>query len=176
MNQTKVMIVDDDANCLAVLCDVLEGEPYTLLEAADGQQALELANKELPDLILLDIMMPGMDGGLVLHKLKEQERTRAIPVIMVTALNSDTQVSRCLDDGAVDYICKPFSSVVVRARVRAALRARSRAEAANIARELRRAEMANFTRQLQSWEHSPPTISQANCVKRFPDENREGAI
>ena len=108
------MIVDDDANSRAVLCDVLGGEPYTLLEAADGQHALELANSELPDLILLDIMMPGMDGDIVLHKLKEQEKTRSIPVIMVTALNSDTQISVCLDNGAVDHICKPFSSMVVR--------------------------------------------------------------
>ena len=125
MSQAKVLIVDDDANCRTVLCDVLEGEPYTLLEASDGQQALDLANKELPDLILLDIMMPGMDGGIVLHKLKEQEKTRAIPVIMVTALNSDTQIFVCLNDGAVDHICKPFSSMVVRARVRAALRSRA---------------------------------------------------
>ena len=68
------MIVDDDVNSRAVLCDVLGGEPYTLLEAADGQRALELANNELPDLILLDIMMPGMDGNLILHKLKEKGR------------------------------------------------------------------------------------------------------
>ncbi len=125
MPQPTVMIVDDDANSRAVLCDVLGGEPYTLLEAGDGQHALELANNELPDLILLDIMMPGMDGNLVLHKLKEQEKTRSIPVIMVTALNLDTQVSVCLDDGAVDHICKPFSSMVVRSRVRAALRSRA---------------------------------------------------
>ena len=70
---------------------------------------------------MLDIMMPGMDGGLVLNKLKKQERTRSIPVIMVTALNSDTQIYVCLNDGAVDHICKPFSNMVVRARVRSAL-------------------------------------------------------
>jgi signal transduction histidine kinase len=128
------MIVDDDANSRAVLRDVLGGEPYTLLEAADGQQALELANKELPDLILLDIMMPGIDGIGVLHKLKEQEKTRAIPVIMVTVFRLDSQVSACLDDGAVDHICKPFSSLVVCSRVRAALRSRSQAETANIAK------------------------------------------
>ena len=140
------MIVDDDANSRAVLCDVLGGEPYTLLEAADGQQALELANKELPDLILLDIMMPNMDGGLVLHKLKEQEKTRAIPVIMVTVLNSDTHVFVCLNDGAADHICKPFSSMVVRARVRAALRSRSQAETANIAKSRFLADMSHDIR------------------------------
>jgi CheY-like chemotaxis protein len=125
MPQPKVIIVDDDANSRAVLCDVLGGEPYTLLEAADGQRALELANKEMPDLILLDVLMPGMDGLGVLHKLKAQEETRSIPVIMVTALNLDAQVSVCLDGGAVDHICKPFSGIVVRSRVRAALRSRA---------------------------------------------------
>jgi len=119
------LIVDDDANSRAVLCDVLSGEPYILLEAANGQHALELAHNEPPDLILLDIMMPGMDGLGVLHKLKKQEKTRPIPVIMVTALNLDSQVSVCLDGGAVDHIGKPFSSMVVRSRVRAALRSRA---------------------------------------------------
>lgn len=85
MPRPKVIIVDDDANSRAVLCDVLGGEPYTLLEAADGQNALELVNREMPDLILLDVLMPGMDGLGVLHKLKEQEKTRSIPVIMITA-------------------------------------------------------------------------------------------
>ena len=147
MSQHKVMIVDNDANCRTILCDVLEGESCTLLQAADGQQALDLANKELPDLILLDIMMPGIDGIDVLHKLKEQERTRDIAVIMITAFSLDSQVSACLDDGAADHICKPFSSVVVRSRVRAALRARGRAETANTARQPR------------SWERALQTIS-----------------
>jgi DNA-binding response OmpR family regulator len=125
MNRSRVLIVDDDADSRAVLCDVLAGEPYTLLEAADGQYALELADKEIPDLILLDVLMPGMDGLGVLHKLKEQRKTCSIPVIMVTALNLDAHVSVCLDSGAADHICKPFSGIVVRSRVRAALRSRA---------------------------------------------------
>jgi CheY-like chemotaxis protein len=129
MPQPKILIVDDDENNRTVLCDVLGGESYTLLEAADGQHALDLALREMPDLILLDILMPGIDGIGVLHKLKEQEKTRLIPVMMVTALNLDSQISVCLDDGAVDYICKPFSSLVVRARVRAILRSRANAAA-----------------------------------------------
>jgi CheY-like chemotaxis protein/MinD-like ATPase involved in chromosome partitioning or flagellar assembly len=119
-----MLIVDDDDNSRCVLCDALGGEPYRLLEAANGQQALDIAEKELPDLILLDVLMPGMDGLATLHKLKEQGTTRHIPVIMVTALNMDSQVSLCLDGGAIDHISKPFSGLVVRARVRAALRNR----------------------------------------------------
>jgi DNA-binding response OmpR family regulator len=126
MQQPKILIVDDDANSRAVICDALSGEPYTLLEADDGHQALYFAVAEQPDLILLDIMMPGMEGDIVLHKLKEQDATRSIPVIMVTALHADSQISVCLDDGAVDHICKPVSGVVLRSRVRAALRNRGR--------------------------------------------------
>jgi CheY-like chemotaxis protein/MinD-like ATPase involved in chromosome partitioning or flagellar assembly len=122
MHQPKVLIVDDDDNSRSVLCDALGGEPYRLLEAVDGQQALNIAGQELPDLILLDVLMPGMDGLATLHQLKAQEKTRHIPVIMVTALNMDSQISLCLDGGAIDHIAKPFSGLVVRARVRAALR------------------------------------------------------
>jgi CheY-like chemotaxis protein/MinD-like ATPase involved in chromosome partitioning or flagellar assembly len=124
MDQPTVLIVDDDDNNRSVLCDALGGEPYRLLEAIDGQQALDIADKELPDLILLDVLMPGMDGLATLRTLKGQERTRHIPVIMVTALNMDSQISLCLDGGAIDHIVKPFSGLVVRARVRAALRNR----------------------------------------------------
>ena len=124
MNQPAIVIVDDDDNNRSVLCDALGGEAYRLLEAASGQQALDIANKELPDLILLDVLMPGMDGLATLHQLKAQEKTRHIPVIMVTALNMDSQISLCLDGGAIDHIAKPFSGLVVRARVRAALRNR----------------------------------------------------
>lgn len=124
MNQPTILIVDDDDNNRGVLCDALGGEPYRLLEATNGQQALDIANKELPDLILLDVLMPDMDGLATLHQLKAQEETRDIPVIMVTALNMDSQISLCLDGGAVDHIVKPYSGLVVRARVRAALRNR----------------------------------------------------
>jgi CheY-like chemotaxis protein len=124
MHPPDVLIVDDDENNRGVLCDALDGEPYRLLEAAGGQQALDIADKEQPDLILLDVLMPGLDGIATLQKLKADERTRHIPVIMVTVLNLDTQVSMCVDQGAIDHIAKPFSNLVLRARVRAALQNR----------------------------------------------------
>jgi CheY-like chemotaxis protein/MinD-like ATPase involved in chromosome partitioning or flagellar assembly len=125
MHQPKILIVDDDENNRAVLSDLLEGEHYTLLEAINGNDALKVVEKEMPDLILLDIIMPGQDGITILRKLKEQEKTRSIPVIVVSALNLDTQVTICLDEGAIDHIAKPYSNIVVRARIRAALRAYS---------------------------------------------------
>jgi pilus assembly protein CpaE len=122
MFQPKILIVDDDDNNRAVLCDTLDGEPYTLLEAVNGNDALKMLEMTTPDLILLDVVMAGMDGVTLLRKLKAQEKTRHIPVIMVTVLNQESQVSICLDEGATDHIAKPFSNLVVRARVRAALR------------------------------------------------------
>jgi DNA-binding response OmpR family regulator len=124
MNQPTILIVDDRDNNRGVLRDALGSEPYRLLEAVDGRQALDIADKEQPDLILLDVLMPGLDGIATLQKLKADDRTRHIPVIMVTALNRDTQVSMCLESGAIDHIVKPFSNLVVRARVRAVLQNR----------------------------------------------------
>ena len=124
MRQSNILIVDDNEDNRMVLSDALADRSYVLLEAVDGEQALEIAAHEEPDLILLDILMPGLDGIATLQKLKADNRTRHIPVIMVTVLDLETQVSMCLDEGAIDYIAKPFSNLVVRARVRAALRNR----------------------------------------------------
>ncbi len=119
---TRILIVDDDANNRAVLSDALCDEPYELQEAEDGRQAVDMARATLPDLILLDIMMPGMDGIAVLRELQSGEQTQNIPVIVVSACGSEAQVVACLEEGALDHVSKPFSNAVVRARVRAALR------------------------------------------------------
>ncbi len=124
MDQPKVLVVDDDQVIRTLMRYCADGEAYTLLEAADGQQGLEIADQELPDLILLDVMMPGLDGLAMLRRLKAQDRTRHISVIMLTALDQESQVSEWLDTGAIDHIRKPFSALVLRARVRAALRNR----------------------------------------------------
>jgi DNA-binding response OmpR family regulator len=118
----RLLIVDDDAYCQDVLSDTLESNDYDIYSAGDGIAALKAVRLNTPDLILLDIEMPKMDGVEVLKRLKADEQTRHIPVIMVTALNTDSQIAACLDNGAIDHIVKPFSSMVVRARVRAALR------------------------------------------------------
>ena len=120
--QAHILIVDDDDNNRAVLSDALSSEPYVISEAGNGMDALEMAKKDPPDLILLDVVMAPMDGITVLRKLKAESRTRNIPVIMVTVLNMETQVSACLDEGAIDHIPKPFSNLVVRSRIRAVLR------------------------------------------------------
>jgi DNA-binding response OmpR family regulator len=126
MSLPRILIVDDDANSRAVLCDALAGEPYAFVEACNGQQALQIINNTPPDLILLDIMMPDMDGNEVLRELRELRKTNPIPVILVTALDIlNGQVCEALGENALDHICKPFSGLVVRSRVRAALRSRT---------------------------------------------------
>ena len=127
----KILIVDDNELNRDVLYDALEGEDYELHEAEDGEDALKKTAEIQPDLILLDVEMPVMDGVTALKKLKEQTETQHIPVIMVTALNTETQIAICLDNGAIDHIVKPFSNMVIRSRVRVALRSQATAFSEN---------------------------------------------
>ena len=136
MDEARVLVVDDDQIIHTLIRYCLDGEPYTLLNALDGQRALEIADQEMPDLILLDVMMPGLDGMAVLRRLKAQNRTRHIPVIMFTAISQDFQVSQWFDAGAIDHIGKPFSALVLRARVRAALRDRHQPSAKPVTQKI----------------------------------------
>ncbi|RFP11471.1 MULTISPECIES: HD-GYP domain-containing protein [unclassified Duganella] len=112
-----ILAVDDEASNLQLLRHILQDQ-YRLLFAKDGPRALELARQERPQLILLDVMMPGMTGYEVCRLLKEDEATAAIPVIFVTALSDASDEVVGFDAGAVDYITKPVSPPIVRARVR----------------------------------------------------------
>jgi putative two-component system response regulator len=112
-----VLCVDDEPSNLQVLKQILQGD-YRLLFARDGRRAIELAQVERPDLILLDVMMPDMDGYEVCRTLKADPRLARVPVIFVTALSDVEDEARGLELGAVDYICKPVSPAIVRARVR----------------------------------------------------------
>jgi signal transduction histidine kinase len=120
----RILIVDDDENNRAVLADTLADEPYELEQAVDGEETLRIVERNAPDVILLDVLMPGMDGVECCRRLKEDERTAHIPVIIVTALDQDEHVVRGLTAGAIDYIAKPFTGPVARARIRAALRSK----------------------------------------------------
>ena len=113
----KLLLVDDEPTNLQVLRQILQDD-YRLLFAKDGDKALELAERENPALILLDVMMPGMTGHQVCTQLKPQPATAAIPVIFVTALADVEDEAMGFDVGAVDYITKPVSPAIVRARVR----------------------------------------------------------
>lgn len=112
-----LLLVDDEATNLQVLRHILQ-EDYRLLFAKDGAKVLEMAERERPDLILLDVMMPGMTGYEVCQALKVQAHLEAIPVIFVTALADVEDEAHGFAVGAVDYITKPVSPPIVRARVR----------------------------------------------------------
>src|SRR6184192_1017319 len=106
---TKVLVIDDEAP-IRLLCRVnLEAEGMDVLEAADGPTGLEHAREQAPDVILLDVMMPGLDGWRVAEELLEDERTQDIPIIFLTARAEFRDRARGLDIGGVDYVTKPFN-------------------------------------------------------------------
>jgi two-component system, OmpR family, alkaline phosphatase synthesis response regulator PhoP len=106
---TKVLVIDDEAP-IRLLCRVnLEAEKMDVIEAADGPSGVEKARAEEPDVILLDVMMPGLDGWRVAEQLLDDERTSGIPIIFLTARAEFRDRARGLDIGGVDYITKPFN-------------------------------------------------------------------
>jgi len=118
----RILVVDDNPINVKLLKAKLSKDYYVVLEATNGEQALEISKKELPDLILLDVMMPEMDGFEVCTKLKEDQNTKHIPVIMVTALSDVQDRVRGLKSGADDFITKPINDIALFARVRSLLR------------------------------------------------------
>jgi DNA-binding response OmpR family regulator len=108
---TRVLVIDDESP-IRLLCRVnLEAEGMEVLEAADGPSGLEKARAEHPDVILLDVMMPGLDGWRVAEELLDDERTSAIPIIFLTARAELRDRARGIDLGGVDYVTKPFNPV-----------------------------------------------------------------
>ncbi len=105
----KILIADDRSEVVELVRVSLEGEDYQIIDASDGKEALEKIRKEKPDLVLLDVVMPKMDGFEVLSKLKKDPQTREIPVIMLTAQGQKLDQEKGRRLGARDYITKPFS-------------------------------------------------------------------
>jgi two-component system phosphate regulon response regulator PhoB len=115
---TKVLVIDDEAP-IRLLCRVnLEAEGMDVLEAADGPSGLDEAREHVPDVVLLDVMMPGLDGWRVAEHLLEDERTSEIPIIFLTARAEFRDRARGLDIGGVDYVTKPFNPVELAPLVR----------------------------------------------------------
>ena len=115
--QNSVLVVDDDMSSRRDLAHILQSD-YTVYTAQDGPSALEKAEQHVPDLILLDVRMPGMDGFAVLAALQESDRLAGIPVIFITGLNRSDAEEKGLALGAMDYITKPFRPTIVKLRVR----------------------------------------------------------
>jgi two-component system cell cycle response regulator len=118
----RILIVDDMAASVKVLAAKLTSEYYDVLTAHDGSTALETVDREMPDLVLLDVMMPGMDGFEVCRRIKSSARTAHIPVVMVTALNDMRDRVNGLQAGADDFLTKPLNDTMLFARVRSLVR------------------------------------------------------
>lgn len=122
MAKKKILVVDDEPHIVELVRFNLEASGFKVIEAMNGQKAIELAQSENPDLILLDLMLPGTDGLEVCRFLRQQKSTREIPIIMLTAKSEEIDKVLGLEIGADDYITKPFSPRELVARIKAVLR------------------------------------------------------
>lgn len=122
MPKQKIIAIEDEPDILEIVRYNLEKENYEFIGETDGEEGLSLIRRELPDLVLLDVMLPGIDGLEICRRLKYEAATREIPVIMVTARSEESDVVLGLEVGADDYLTKPFGPRELVARVRAVLR------------------------------------------------------
>lgn len=163
-----ILIVDDQPENCAVLQRRLEKEGHTCLSVNDGATALERLAAQPFDLVLLDIMMPGMDGREVLRRIKTDENLRHIPVIMISALDQLESVVQCIERGAEDYLPKPFNPVLLRARIGSSLDRK----------RLRDAEQAAFTALKESQEKLAAELAEAAAYVQsvLPAPIKEGPV
>ena len=150
-SQYRILVVDDHEDNVELLRARLEARGYTVEGAGGGQEALDAVERKCPDLILLDWMMPKMDGMEVVRRLKSNPRLPFIPVIMQTALDSTEHKAEGLDTGADDYITKPINFVELEARVKSMLRIKklqSELKAANVELEANKKELSKANAQL----------------------------
>ena len=132
---TRVLVIDDESP-IRLLCRVnLEAEGMEVLEAADGPSGLDTARAERPDVILLDVMMPGLDGWRVAEQLLDDNRTEAIPIVFLTARAELRDRARGIDLGGVDYVTKPFNPVELAPLVRELIARVERGERDELRRE-----------------------------------------
>ena len=122
MNTPSVLIIDDEPNNFDVIETLLSEQDYQLHYAASGQEAIASLDIFDPDLILLDVMMPGIDGIEVCRQIKAMSKWQAVPIVMVTALSTKSDLANCLTAGADDFISKPVNAIELRARVHSMLR------------------------------------------------------
>jgi len=126
MAQKRILLIEDEKDIAELVRHYLSKEGYAVSRAATGEEGLRLARADRPSLILLDLMLPGVDGLEVCRALKRDRATETIPIVMLTAKSEESDIVAGLELGADDYVTKPFSPKVLVARVRAVLRRRSR--------------------------------------------------
>jgi two-component system phosphate regulon response regulator PhoB len=125
MSKEKILVVDDEEDILELVRYNLVREGYAVVSALSGEEALKAANSEPVDLIVLDLMLPGIDGLEVARRLKQNSDTKEIPIVMLTAKGEEADIVTGLELGADDYVTKPFSPRILIARIKAVIRRQS---------------------------------------------------
>ena len=134
MSKETILIVDDEEDIIELIKYNLKNEGYTILTALSGEQAINMTDQFSPDLIVLDLMLPGINGLEVATYLRNNEKSQDIPIVMLTAKGEEADIVAGLELGANDYISKPFSPKVLVARIRAILRRRTKESTGTIDR------------------------------------------
>src|SRR5512141_1821503 len=157
----RILIVDDEPFNIVYLEQELEDADYETARAGSGQEALDIVASQPPDLILLDIMMPGMDGFEVLSRLKAEAATRDIPVVVISASKDLQSVVRGIQLGAEDYLPKPFEPVLLHARISSSLEKKRLHDIEHLYLQGLEREM-DIARDIQQG-FLPPELPQADC-------------
>ena len=171
-DKATVLLIDDELVNIKILSDILKGE-YEVIFATSGEEGVHRAVESLPDIILLDVMMPGMDGYAVCSRLQQDARTAGIPVVYVTALGSTAQEVKGLNTGAIDYITKPINGEIVKARVRNHLKFRRvvKTVAMDEPEDERMAKMTERQREIFRWVQEGKTNWEIARIIGCSEEN-----
>jgi putative two-component system response regulator len=173
LSECIVLIVDDTEANVDILVEAL-GDNYEISVAMDGESALENIEMEVPDIILLDIMMPGMDGYEVCRRIKENKVAQEIPIIFLTAMTDVNSKTRGFQLGAVDYVTKPFEILEVKARVFTHLSLRLAKCALSEQNEILEEKVMERTKELSRTQEA--TIEAMACLAEYYDPGTEGHI
>ena len=168
---SHVLVVEDEERSRRLMRDLLEAHGYRVSEAADGEEALRRIEAQPPDLILLDIMMPKMDGIEVCRRLQADERNWPIPVLLVTALNERAVRLRGIAAGATDFITKPVDTAEVLLRVRNALRTKQLYDQRNTLLRLREELSDMIVHDIRN-----PLLAISLCTRSLAEENKSSEV
>jgi signal transduction histidine kinase len=164
-NQHSILVIDDEPDNFDVVETLLDSENYELHYAPTGQQAIDCLNSFQPDVILLDVMMPDLDGMEVCRQIKSDPQWQALPIIMVTALTAKEDLAKCIAAGADDFISKPVNGVELRARVHSMLRIKQQYDKLQTLLNLRE-DMVNMI--VHDLRNPLTSIVISNEILRFP--------
>lgn len=174
IKESSILIADDMPKNVQILGQILSSENFEVLVAENGVEVLEIVAEQIPDLFLLDVMMPQMDGLETAKKLKENDKTRDIPIIFITARSEKEHIIEGFAHGAVDYIVKPFDSSEVKARVRSHLELKHARDMLNNQNQILEQMVDDRTRKIQMLQRA--TLISLSTLAEYRDPETGGHI